>query len=810
MGKLVESSQWEEDLYEIEVSDPVEGGPDGVSNKQAKQLGGRTRYLKAQVEQSQTGLAQHIAAADPHTQYATKTDLAARLAALVGQSPQTLDTLKELADALGNDPNFATSIANQLGLKAPIDSPNLTGTPKGTTAGQFDNSTRLATTAFVKAAGESFSNVIGLAGSSTLGSNHVGAFLWAYGGGTLTLPPVAGIPAGATITIAAVFGTNVKGNASEQINNQFSVAANTFALNAGEQAQFVSNGGAWFLTSYTTVLGVTPAQFDGSKRLATTEFVQQAAGNFQSRKYITGSSAIAVSDTGSWFEVAAAGPTTLTLPAPTTNNLVYTITGVASNGTAVTIATPSGSIYNQASASSTFSLDAGATVELVSDASNWTVISHYTRSPIAQTPALPDGSARVATTSFVKSWLQGVTTTTGVSANTTLNASAFGQAVIVTGGTPTITLPAANAGVNGQGIVIVNDGGPAAGYATVAAAGGDVISNVGPSINLALGESLVLVTNGSQWWPIGGTAMLKKTQRVLINTVVDDGSSALQVGGIAKAATPAAGDSSTSLATTAFANSVGSVVGSVRNGQMSVAAASASATFTADEIVVETALGGAPIRIANFNNTINIAASGGPGGMDTGNAPANGYVAIYAIYNPTSGASALLATNATNAKAPEVYGGANMPAGMKASALVSVWPTNSSGQFIPAFQRDRRLDFRRMTAATTTSPVPEFAAVSVASIIPKNATSCSGWLQVSCQATSASVPAFNAVTGVSSDGTGIGYQQFATANPSTTTYTYVGMFRDLQILTAQTIYWASAVGSGTFNSGTFMISGYSF
>ena len=33
---------------------------------------------------------------------------------LIGSSPETLDTLKELADALGNDPNFATTVTNEL------------------------------------------------------------------------------------------------------------------------------------------------------------------------------------------------------------------------------------------------------------------------------------------------------------------------------------------------------------------------------------------------------------------------------------------------------------------------------------------------------------------------------------------------------------------------------------------------------------------------------------------------------------------------------------------------------------------------
>lgn len=49
---------------------------------------------------------------------ATPTDVAAAIAALVNAAPTTLDTLKELGDALGNDPNFATTMAAQIGLKA--------------------------------------------------------------------------------------------------------------------------------------------------------------------------------------------------------------------------------------------------------------------------------------------------------------------------------------------------------------------------------------------------------------------------------------------------------------------------------------------------------------------------------------------------------------------------------------------------------------------------------------------------------------------------------------------------------------------
>ncbi|MCP2524713.1 phage tail protein, partial [Klebsiella pneumoniae] len=147
MTNLPETPQWEEGIYQIEVSDPVLGGPDGISNRQGKQLASRTLYLKQQVEKGGTDLAAHIAAADPHTQYAPKASptftgtptaptpansdnskklattefVAKALAALAGSAPETLDTLKELADALGNDPNFATTVLNKLAEKLAKD-----------------------------------------------------------------------------------------------------------------------------------------------------------------------------------------------------------------------------------------------------------------------------------------------------------------------------------------------------------------------------------------------------------------------------------------------------------------------------------------------------------------------------------------------------------------------------------------------------------------------------------------------------------------------------------------------------------------
>jgi len=74
---------------------------------------------------------------DTYTKTETDTNIATAIASLVDASPTTLDTLNELAAALGDDPNFATTITNLIALKAPIDSPTFTGyigLPKWTTA----------------------------------------------------------------------------------------------------------------------------------------------------------------------------------------------------------------------------------------------------------------------------------------------------------------------------------------------------------------------------------------------------------------------------------------------------------------------------------------------------------------------------------------------------------------------------------------------------------------------------------------------------------------------------------------------------
>lgn len=96
-----------------------------------------------------TPLAPTAASGTNTTQIATTAFVRTEVSNLVAAAPSTLDTLNELAAALGNDANFSTTVTNSLALKAPLASPTFTGTPAAPTAAVDTNTTQVATTAYV-------------------------------------------------------------------------------------------------------------------------------------------------------------------------------------------------------------------------------------------------------------------------------------------------------------------------------------------------------------------------------------------------------------------------------------------------------------------------------------------------------------------------------------------------------------------------------------------------------------------------------------------------------------------------------------
>jgi hypothetical protein len=232
---------------------------------------------------------------------------------------------------------------------------------------------------------------------------------------------------------------------------------------------------------------------------------------------------------------------------------------------------------------------------------------------------------------------------------------------------------------------------------------------------------------------------------------------------------------------------VAPVVGTVRNLAMSVATASANATVTADEIIVESALGGLTYKLASFSKTINLATTGA-GAMDTGTAPASNFVGIYAIYNPTTGVSALLGVSANGIKLPEVYGGANMPSGYTASALLTVVPTNASSQIAPCMVMDRSVDISGGTILSTATTAASATIINNL-LVPFNAKTCSGFMQLGNSA--AASMSFSLCS--SSAGT----NQQVVALTLTASGSIAAPFNKLKLTVAQRAYYMASSSAGT-------------
>ncbi len=102
MAGLTEDPAWIGEIYQIEKTDPVVAGPpdfalkQGVTNIPHKQLADRTAWLKQKLE-----------------------TLEQLLNDLTNGAPGALDTLNELAAALGDDPNFAATILGKVADAAP-------------------------------------------------------------------------------------------------------------------------------------------------------------------------------------------------------------------------------------------------------------------------------------------------------------------------------------------------------------------------------------------------------------------------------------------------------------------------------------------------------------------------------------------------------------------------------------------------------------------------------------------------------------------------------------------------------------------
>lgn len=176
------------------------------------------------------------------------------------------------------------------------------------------------------------------------------------------------------------------------------------------------------------------------------------------------------------------------------------------------------------------------------------------------------------------------------------------------------------------------------------------------------------------------------------------------------------------------------IVGQVRNLNALLTTASAINTFTAEEIVVEAAPGGVRYCLSNFSQSVNLANTG-IGGMLSGLAPASGYVAVYGAVKD-DGTKGAFAIDATSITAPNIA--ASAPVGYTATALLAVWPTNASRQFVAGFQQDRMFTYDTVTQVLATNAIASTTtSLSISAAVPRNAKSINGFLDVSSTVVSA-------------------------------------------------------------------------
>ena len=146
--------------------------------------------------------------------YYTDARADARAALIVDSAPATLDTLNELAAALGDDPNFATTTANSIGTKLPLAGGTLTGALTGTTASFNAGATNVVAT---------FTSTDGIAGIALV--DNSGNVELSASGNTFQVQPAGGAAALSVTSTSATFAEEV--SLKSRLNLQRSSAGAT-------------------------------------------------------------------------------------------------------------------------------------------------------------------------------------------------------------------------------------------------------------------------------------------------------------------------------------------------------------------------------------------------------------------------------------------------------------------------------------------------------------------------------------------------------------------------------------------------------
>ncbi|WP_371263312.1 tail fiber protein [Pseudomonas sp. NBRC 111131] len=462
---------------------------------------------------------------------------------LVDSAPGALDTLKELADAIGNDPSFATTMVNELAKKAPLASPKFTGAPEVPTPAasskglQAANMAALAT-AVAASARQFKAAVIGVSGNLTLTAAQMGnAVQFNSGPVTLALPALADVGNGASVMLR---------NPSTTATQTIVVAASGSIVDAGstvgsmalkplEWVELASSGTVWFVVGrgkLKEVAEIDSPSFTGNPTVPTAPVGSTSA---QIANMAAVMAALQTFGLG-----ATTGPKILDFDGVTESGL-YRAEGSAKNTPFPNA--PAVLLNVQYNTGGAFQLAGSCSVTVINSKlfwrtqasgvwSDWQQVARldspaFTGTPMAPTAAVGTNTDQLATmaallravNAFKRSYSGNVV---GIGADITLTASQTGYAFNATAAV-TITLPSSSEAGSGGTFVIRN---VSSGVVTVATTSGKIFerNNTVSTAPIQPGEWIELQASTSNYF------INKRGTLSEISQVVSDGLAAFGIG----------------------------------------------------------------------------------------------------------------------------------------------------------------------------------------------------------------------------------------------------------------------------------------
>ncbi|WP_185634059.1 gp53-like domain-containing protein [Burkholderia stagnalis] len=315
MANQPEQDQWDAGVYQIEKTDPVLGGLGGITNAPLVNLTNRTKYLYSRIQEilgvakgyaiaggtanaitcsytpavsaiadgqvfkgkvatantgattftpnpaAQGGIAslpvygldlQPLSGSEIVGQFAVRYNASLNSgggAFVLVENPGGI--VRAIAPALADSSGAVAPTSWIRSLFAPLASPAFTGSPQASTPPQFDSSTKLATTAFVRQALGNMSSASGLSGTTTLTAADSGAFRYFSGSSAynVTMPSTSAVPDGTMIGIGCnnTAGITLVPQGADKFFPLSGALLSSFGMGYGENVFLVRQGGSWIV-----------------------------------------------------------------------------------------------------------------------------------------------------------------------------------------------------------------------------------------------------------------------------------------------------------------------------------------------------------------------------------------------------------------------------------------------------------------------------------------------------------------------------------------------------------------------------------